>query len=882
MKFIFLFSSLLLIAACNKHAHENIAIVKVNKIPEEGIIIDKWQIIGPIPVKENDRDTCMEVDQLKLLGLEEGNLDFKDFINIPIQDSTNENLNEEFQNKLVITGKIPLEIVDNKYKEFENLQGMFYAACLIKSKKDFETMLHLGSSTMNRVWLNNELISANDYAINAWSYQNYISVNLKKGDNLLLVKVHKPEKSWELYARLENFTERGFRRHFESRNHRFIKNSVLNGYSTLELDPIFPPCNGVLTISDNEGVKLTDSLSKEKTWSCDLNFLPDGFYQAQLSTGNVRLEQGFYKGNLEDTTRRLFNSIQSIPKPDQINRNINALAYRFNHLLKQSWIDWKKIVQIYIELSKTYNLLIDNKNPFQHISGCFIRSYISKIDDSEQFYILHVPSTYNSKTPLPVMLIIPTNGMNLPYLESYRVANYVLINVFQDLAEKYNMIIIEPGSRHFDQVINNTIEESEMFHILNDVKADYSLDLSRLYLSTACSGGNDALKLAVKYPDRFAAIGLISPSLSYSYDGTNPWLQYSRPVNFLENISNVPILNIHSEIDRHVPFEVSLIFSRLAKKADMKNFRFMPLPNEFQYYYTDQVFEDVFDFCSRYSLNTSPSEVVFETSLMLYNKSFWITLDEITPSEKARIQARIKANKLSIKKENIQSYSIDLSTLPYDKGKELKIIDNGKVVYEGIPNDGFIRIGEQEKLRSFHKNNQIAGPFSHVFDKKFVVVMGTSGSTAETEAITAMADTINKYWEKRFFTKCVIKSDIEINEQDISEANLILLGSFESNSILEKIEPEIPLTISPQYVRICDAEVKGTSLGFYMIYPNPMNKNRYVALISYNNPEAITLGYETNSFNDITDYGWFDYKIWEADNPGMRLISGYFGPNWLQ
>jgi hypothetical protein len=65
-----------------------------------------------------------------------------------------------------------------------------------------------------------------------------------------------------------------------------------------------------------------------------------------------------------------------------------------------------------------------------------------------------------------------------------------------------------------------------------------------------------------------------------------------------------------------------------------------------------------------------------------------------------------------------------------------------------------------------------------------------------------------------------------------------------------------------------------------MIYPNPLNKDKYVAIIGYNNPEYISLGSEREIFNDVSDYGWYDYKVWDEKSLLEGIKSGYFNQYW--
>jgi dienelactone hydrolase len=636
-----------------------------------------------------------------------------------------------------------------------------------------------------------------------------------------------------------------------------------------------------VTISDNnENILFTDSIFGGKHWARCISSFQDGNYRFRLKIKKYSIVQEFYKGDVIESTRKVIKAILLIKTTNRIRDNIDALIFRFHHLQKNTWPGDPKYVLLFTQLNEIYHSLKKGINPFHHTSGSFIRSYISDIDSSKQYYILHVPSTYRMDNPLPVMTVMPVSVGELPYLKSFRVANVALSKRFQDLAEKYKTIVAEFGSRRSDKPNFNTIEETEFFNIINDIKKDYNINPKRFYLTGACIGGNDALKMAIKYPGRFAAIGIISPDINYTSNDGNPWLKQNEIVPFIKNIVNTPTLDIHCSIDRHVPVAVSDKLSQIAEDEKLKYFSYKRLKTEYVMYYADDYFDDVFDFCHKFSLNTSPKEIEFSTSQMIYNKSFWITLKEIESPSMAHIHATINDNTLAVSKKNILVYSIDLKTLPYDRDRILKIIDNGKQVFNAITNDSVLSVGSYHKTTNVLKNNLIAGPFAHVFAQKFIVVKGTSGSKAETTKLKALADTINKYWNERYFVPCNIKNDFEISENDIAGSNLILLGNYESDLILKKLLGNIPLKISRSGIQISNKKIDGENLCFYMIYPNPLNKTRYVAIIGYNNPDNISLGSETGSFDDVSNYGWYDYKVWDSETREKGLTFGYFNSYW--
>src|SRR5690606_14359436 len=310
--------------------------------------------------------------------------------------------------------------------------------------------------------------------------------------------------------------------------------------------------------------------------------------------------------------------------------HIDALNFRFRHLQENTWWGDYKYINIFTQIKNIYGKIEKKENPFNHNTGFFLRSYISKIDASEQFYILHVPSSYRKEKAMPISAIVPINlSGNKPYLESFRIANIELSYFFQDLAEKHNMIILEYGARRNEKGNQNSIEETELFSIFDDIEKDYSIDRSRISLAGTCSAGNELIKLAIKYPDIFASVGIISPDIIYVAEDANPWVKSNAPIRYLGNIKNLPILNMHSVIDRHVPIEASENLDKLAKHFDLKNFNYVKVPNEYPKYGVDYFFSDLMKFNKKYKLNKRPTTIDFTTNQMLYNKSFWITITDM-------------------------------------------------------------------------------------------------------------------------------------------------------------------------------------------------------------------------------------------------------------
>jgi hypothetical protein len=871
-KQLFFITCMFLVFACKHEDLSKKAILNISNVPDSMVVLNKWQILGPF--SSNNQEHFMDSDNLKLFGLSEDNISFEKFLMITKHQAKDTSLlDTSFSNTFFNSGKIPTDFSSVYKIGREKFKGNVYCACLVVCQKEIKTRLHFSSNASEKIWLNGKQICSVDYMKPLFSYEQFIPVTLKKGPNFLFVKISKSFSGWEMYARLENESETAIKRHFGLHNHSILNGSIFSS-DTIQLDGNFPPCSGRITVLDNSLKKLfSDTIIQNNSWLRSIAPFKTGIYHVAFKTGNIALTQDFYKGDLHDSIPKVIKKIQALQTSGRIKDNLDALIHRYNHLLTNTYPADPKYVTLFIQLTNAYNEIIKEVNPFHHTPGYFIRSYISDIDSSKQYYILHVPTSYDKNKPSAIAANMPATIYDgLPYLESFRVANSKLITFFQDLAEKYNLIFFEPGSRRFKYPNYNTIEEAEFFNILNDIKKDYNVDATRLYITGTCSGGGEVLQMAVKFPDRFAGLGLIAPEVIYPNESRNS------PIPQIKNIINMPIFDIHSAIDRHIDVTRSDLLNRIAKELNFANFKYVRLPNEFPKYHVDDFFDDALEFCSKHALNLSPHEIDFTTPHIIYNKSFWITLKEINSPDTAHIHAKIKGNTLTVQKEKVVSYSVDLTTLPFNREKPLKIIDNGKEVYNKIAKANKIYIGPRATNTKV-KNNIVAGPFAHVFTSKFLIVKGTSGSQDEKKHLSALADTINKYWYQRYFVPCKIKSDAEITNKDIAEANLVLLGNFNSNAILAKLQNELPLKISDSGIQIQTRTTKGERLCFYMIYPNPLNSNHYVAIIGYNNPKFISLGAEGGEFNDVSDYGWYDFKVWSIGFTENEL-AGFFNSNW--
>ncbi len=886
MKLIIILSFACLFSFCNSR---HTTVVQVDNLPDTGRVIRQWQVLGPFKAK--DKDCHLNEDNLKTFNLKESSLTFDDFKNIApdtsLKDSSRiSNRVIEFPNQLLL--------------KFDHGKGNVYVGCIIRSDEDVKLRLNIATYLGMKVWLNQRLVPNQGQSKQQLPYWHYLPLNLNKGDNFLLIKVNNnADKGWELYASLEKESKAGMWRHAQAvittHNHDFLESGLITDSvsNTLMVNNDFVRDNYQLKLSDGTKTLFHKAFNQPSKWKLDLSKLSDGLYWVQLKKGNINLNQHIFKGDIIEATANLIESIDRFNMSSEIRANVSALVTRYHIILKKPLIGATKsgtrgrqirIIILYRQLLNVYDQLKANKSPYHHNPGTFIRTYTSEIDNSTQYYLLHVPRSYQKNKPLPIVFNMATTHSERNYLQSIRVTNSFVILNYGELANKYNSIVVELNSRTIDKHNYNTIEETDFFEVLNSVKKDYSIDSTRLYLTGFCMGSWGALKLAAKYPDKIAAIS-INAAASRHTDIDNKWLQGNEPLNYLRNLTNIPIHQVHSELDHHTKIGLGDMLNKEMKKNGLRKITYNRLPPSSKYFYTEgfEFYDQSFEYLCKQKL-TVPAEVYFTTGQLKNNKAYWLRINAINYPKEASIYAKIKDNVLTVNSQNLNSYTIDLDKLPYKNDKNLRIIENGKEVFNAHATNASITLDNKSGTKAnLSKTHEIEGPLAHVFTRKFIIVTGTLGNDFEDKKLNSMADSIDSLWSRRYLVTCIRKKDLEIKKEDIQNSNLVLLGNAASNSYVRSIITNIPLKVAPNYIKIGSKEMLGNSLGFYMLYPNPLNKQKYIAVIGYNNPEFVSLGLEqlnSKEFADISNYGWYDYKIWPLINSGENIEKGYFESNW--
>ena len=119
-----------------------------------------------------------------------------------------------------------------------------------------------------------------------------------------------------------------------------------------------------------------------------------------------------------------------------------------------------------------------------------------------------------------------------------------------------------------------------------------------------------------------------------------------------------------------------------------------------------------------------------------------------------------------------------------------------------------------------------------------------------------------------------VKDDRAVTKDDIANSSLILFGDPGSNRILAQVAGKLPIHWSRQEIALGGQKFTAADHVPVLIYPNPLNPQRYVVLNSgHTFHEAELRGTNALLFPRLGDYAVLRLS-------GEPVVAGLFGERW--
>ena len=519
--------------------------------------------------------------------------------------------------------------------------------------------------------------------------------------------------------------------------------------------------------------------------------------------------------------------------------------------------------------------LAEGKSPWTTATGLVVRGYISKIDKSVQPYGLVIPADYKPDTPHRLDLWF--HGRN----ETLTQVNFLADR--QKNAGEFQppgTIVLHLYGRYCNA--SKFAGEIDAFEAMDAVKRAYRIDDNRILVRGFSMGGASVWHLAAHHAGLWAAAAPgagFAESAQYlkiklTGDHAPPWWEqklwhYYDATDYAANLSNVPVIEYHGEIDPQKQAGDMMERAMLAEGLTLPRIEGPGTAHKYEPQAKAELARRIDELAAR-GRDPEPAKLRFTTFTLTYNRMKWITVDALG---KHWERARIDADGEKITTSNVTAFTVARASRP------ARLIIDGQSIQ--TPGAGPIHLRKagpkwaltpSDRLPGLHKIHALQGPIDDAFLDSFVFVSPTgkpqSPSTAPwiaAEETRAIAE-----WHRQFRGDAQVRDDRDITDADIAASNLILWGDPGSNRILARIADKLPKRWPTEAAQ-----------ALILIYPNPLNPKKYVVLNSgFTFREA---DYTSNARQTpkLPDWAIVDISVPpDGRFPGKILSAGFFNEDW--
>ncbi|MEY2409357.1 MAG: hypothetical protein QOF48_2027, partial [Verrucomicrobiota bacterium] len=454
--------------------------------------------------------------------------------------------------------------------------------------------------------------------------------------------------------------------------------------------------------------------------------------------------------------------------------------------------------------------------------------------------------------------------------------------------------------------------ETDVFEALEHVEKFYPVDKGRLAIRGFSMGGAGVWHLAAHHPEVWAAA---APGAGFAetaeYTGAlkkNPppawyeqklWRLYDA-TDYALNLFNVPTIAYSGELDKQK--QAADMMERAMKLEGLKLEHIIG-PGVAHKYEPGAKKELArrFDELMEKGRDPWPSRTVLSTSTLRYNRSPRLSVEGLAKHwEPARVEADFtEPHSWGIRTTNVTRFTISSPPeLLIASAQMLNVnLDGTSLKYQPVPaalDIHFMRERESWKIdadprRSMpgrrEKRPQLQGPIDDAFMESFAVVPpskpamnGQVGAWVDRE----LARFTNE-WRAQFRGEAPVIGGTEEAAARAASlgANLILWGDPDSNPLLAKLLPRLPLSWTRKELRLGTNRFDAATHVPVLIFPNPLNPARYIVINS--GPTFLDFGAASNAQQTpkLPDFAVLDVTVQHGEQLTKEVaLAGFFDENW--
>ena len=713
-----------------------------------------------------------------------------------------------------------------------------------------KVILSFGSNVGDKIWVNGKQVYANktDYASGE---NNQIEIDMHKGENSILLKSVHGGWTWGFWMRLIEPDSFSLVYDFQLSPSiiKTKKESALVVKTDRTLNPEIQKIDVAVKVVAAGGKIVAEKKVKrcdEVTF--DAEDWKDGVYDISFVSNNTKGEIAttylmWYKGDAVKAAKDLVESVPQNPETPEELHHVMLSQLVFEKVGKDlSNMDQSLIETLYPALMEYEELL--NKSAVR--SNGFVRlTYKDEVDNTPQFCRAYLPMNYDPDKKWPLVVNLHGyNGANPVYVKWWSIDMRHM-----DLVDKFPVIDIEPHGR--GNTTYHGIGEKDVLKCIELAKKMFNVDEDRIYLKGESMGGWGTWYVGTRHTDLFAAIAPVYGGSDYHSTLDEKQLlnlndkerfSYERESSLAQAdaLLTTPVFVTHGDMDGSVNVNNSRYNVKVLQRwgYDIRYHEYPGYGHE-GIPYTDQVIS----WFLKHEKNLSPRKVRVRAAALNSAKSNWVKiLQREDPFKFIEAEAEVLINNtIRLASENVLAVELTPPAELINHNEKVTVVWNVNDIREVEVKEGKITLSDKNyKPTKLNKNPEIEGPISHVTTTPFAVVVGTSSKDELMNKLCRMkADEFINYWKNWQKYEPRVFLDTELSESDMKKYSLILYGGSEANLITKKLGDKIPLKISSNKIEISGRIFEAKDACVQILYPHPLNSERYVTVIGATSGEGM-------------------------------------------
>ncbi|MBK7997797.1 MAG: prolyl oligopeptidase family serine peptidase [Verrucomicrobia bacterium] len=546
--------------------------------------------------------------------------------------------------------------------------------------------------------------------------------------------------------------------------------------------------------------------------------------------------------------------------------------------------------------------LAEGRAPWQTATGLVVRGFVSRIDGSIQPYGLVVPASFASESSRTHRLDVWLHGRD-NNLTDLKFLGDRLRSV-GDFAPA-DTFVLHPYGRYCNAF--KFAGEVDVFEALEHAATEYPIDRSRSGIRGFSMGGAGTWHLAAHHGGFWSAA---APGAGFAETAeyTKALAKEPKPAwfeqklwhlydatDYAANLFNLPTIAYSGELDKQK--QAADIMARAMKAEGLELTHLIGPGVEHKYEpKTKLELARQFDALMARGNDPWPDRVRLTTWTLRYNRNKWVTVDAMERHwERARVDAEVVEGGLKVATTNVTELTL---SIPPQAARSIKgesaltiQIDQQRLSFPrpdaGNGTASFSKRGSRwkqvrtERDGELRKRHGLQGPIDDAFMDSFLVVQPTGQPMDPAVHQWAMAELAHftNEWRAQFRGDVRLKFDHAVTEDDIAHHHLILFGDPQSHHVLGRIANQLPVRWDKSRVQIGTVTFPSTQCAPVLIYPNPLNRERYVVINS-----GFTFWQEGSASNaqqtpKLPDFALVDVTGQGRSSERIRH-AGFFGEKW--